>query len=167
MRSIWPVEPFSAAWPFRLYPLPTKKRSSAYPVRFHIDQNAMRIARRYLVTGFLVASLFSPAQAETLSQQESQQAPLAKFAPPEDCRYSEDENRNHISLGRRLLVQTRKSLPENVGNGLNRTNCHLGEGRVAPAFPYFGIAAGTDRLNPQAALHRTISQREAGRLQQV
>ena len=57
-----------------------------------------------------------------------------------------------------------KLLPENVGNGLNSTNCHLGEGRVAPAFPYFGIAAGTDRLYPQAALHVTISQREAGRL---
>jgi thiosulfate dehydrogenase len=117
-----------------------------------------------MVTDFLVASLFSPAQAETLSQQKPQQAPLVKFAPPEHCRHSE---RNHISLGRRLLAQTRKSLPENVGNGLNCTNCHLGEGRVAPAFPYFGIAAGTDRLNPQAAFHRTISQREAGSLQQV
>jgi hypothetical protein len=31
-------------------------------------------------------------------------------------------------------------------------------------LPCFGIAAGTDRLNPQAALHVTISQREAGRL---
>jgi hypothetical protein len=41
------------------------------------------------VTGFLVASLFSPAQAETLSQQDPQQAPLVKFAPPEHCRHSE------------------------------------------------------------------------------
>ena len=49
-------------------------------MRFHTDQNAMRIARPYLVTGFLVASVFSPAEAETLSQQEPQQAPSVKFA---------------------------------------------------------------------------------------
>ena len=57
-----------------------------------------------------------------------------KFAPPDIADIPHDENRNHILLGRRLLAQTRKSLPENVGNGLNCTNRQLGEGRVAPAF---------------------------------
>ena len=92
----------------------------------------MRIARPYLVTGFLVASLFSPAQAETLSQQEPQQA-LVKFAPPDIADIPNDENRNHILLGRRLLAQTRKLLPENVDNSLNYT--HLAkEGSRLPSL---------------------------------
>ena len=95
----------------------------------------MRIARHYLVTGFLAASLSSPACAEMPGQEEPQQAPLVKFAPPDVTDIPNDENRNHILLGRRLLAQTKKLLPENVGNGLNCTNCHLGEGRIATCLP--------------------------------
>lgn len=53
-------------------------------------------------------------------QEEPQQAPLVKFAPPDVTDIPNDENRNHILLGRRLLAQTKKLLPENVGNGLKR-----------------------------------------------
>jgi cytochrome c len=91
-------------------------------MRFYIDQNSMRIARHYLVTGFLAASLYSPASAEMPGQEEPRQAPLVKFAPPDVTDIPDDENRNHILLGRRLLAQTKKLLPENVGNGLNCTN---------------------------------------------
>ena len=108
---------------------------SVDPVKFHVDQNSMRIVRHCLVTGFLAASLYSPACAEMPGQEEPQQAPSVKFAPPDVTDIPNDENRNHILLGRRLLAQTKKLLPDNVGNGLNCTNCHLGEGRVAPAFP--------------------------------
>ena len=142
-------------------PLPTKKRSSANSVRFHIDQNAMRIARTYLVAGFLVVSLFSPARAETLSQQEPQQA-LVKFAPPDIADIPNDENRNHILLGRRLLAQTRKLLPENVGNSLNCNNCHLGEGRVATAFPYFGVAVNYPQVISRVGRSVTVEERING-----
>ena len=130
-------------------------------MRFHIDQNAMRIARPYLVTSFLVASLFSPAQAEMLSQQEPQQA-LVKFAPPDIADIPNDENRNQILLGRRLLAQTRKLLPENVGNGLNCTNCHLGEGRVATAFPYFGVSVNYPQVISRAGRSVTVEERING-----
>lgn len=44
-----------------------------------------------------------------------------------------------IRLGRTLITDTRKQLPENVGNGLNCSNCHLGGGTVALAGPYVGL----------------------------
>jgi cytochrome c len=71
-----------------------------------------------------------------------------------------DENRSHIWVD--ACWRKLESYCLRVRNGLNCTNCHLGEGKLAPPFPYFGIpyfgiAAGTDRLNPGAALHLTIA----------
>ena len=121
----------------------------------------MRIARHYLVTSFLAASWYSPACAEMPGQEEPQQA-LVKFAPPDIAEIPNDENRNHILLGRRLLAQTRKLLPENVGNGLNCTNCHLGEGRVATAFPYFGVSVNYPQVISRAGRSETVEERING-----
>ena len=44
-----------------------------------------------------------------------------------------------IRMGKRLLTETRQLLPNNVGNGLNCTNCHLQAGTVAGAAPWLGI----------------------------
>jgi len=44
-----------------------------------------------------------------------------------------------INLGKALITETKKRLPNNVGNGLNCSNCHLGAGTVALAGPYVGL----------------------------
>ena len=44
-----------------------------------------------------------------------------------------------IKLGKLLITDTRKQLPNNVGNGLNCSNCHLGGGTVSFAGPYVGV----------------------------
>jgi len=44
-----------------------------------------------------------------------------------------------IDLGKALINETKKRLPNNVGNGLNCTNCHLGAGTVADSGPYVGL----------------------------
>jgi thiosulfate dehydrogenase len=44
-----------------------------------------------------------------------------------------------IEFGKKLVTDTRKLLPNNVGNGLNCTNCHLGSGTVAFAGPFVGL----------------------------
>ena len=120
----------------------------------------MRTTYPYLVTCFLVASLFSPARTETPGQQETQQP--VKFAPPDVADIPSDENGNHVLLGRRLLVQTKRLLPANVGNGLNCTNCHLGEGRIARAFPYFGVSVNYPKLNLRAGGLLTLEGRING-----
>ena len=40
-----------------------------------------------------------------------------------------------IQEGKKLLTDTRRLLPNNVGNGLNCTNCHLDAGTSANASP--------------------------------
>jgi thiosulfate dehydrogenase len=107
----------------------------------------MRLAYPYLMTGFLAASLFSPARPETPAQQEMQELPFVRFAPPDIADIPIDGNGSHILLGRRLLAQTKKLLPDKVGNGLNCNNCHLGEGRVAHAFSYFGVSVNYPQVN--------------------
>lgn len=44
-----------------------------------------------------------------------------------------------IQEGKKLLTETRQRLPNNVGNGLNCTNCHLAGGTVGNAGPWIGI----------------------------
>lgn len=44
-----------------------------------------------------------------------------------------------IKLGRTLITDTRKMLPNNVGNGLNCSSCHLGAGIKESAAPYVGL----------------------------
>ena len=47
----------------------------------------------------------------------------------------------NIRRGRALLIATRDSLPQHVGNGLRCTSCHLNEGRQANAMPLVGVTA--------------------------
>jgi len=47
----------------------------------------------------------------------------------------------NIRRGRALLIATRDSLPQHVGNGLRCASCHLNEGRQANAIPLVGVTA--------------------------
>ena len=44
-----------------------------------------------------------------------------------------------ILRGRAIMLATRESLPDNVGNGLRCTTCHLDEGRRENAMPWTGV----------------------------
>ncbi len=44
-----------------------------------------------------------------------------------------------IKRGKLILTDTKRQLPQNVGNGLNCTSCHLNGGTVAYASPWVGL----------------------------
>ncbi len=44
-----------------------------------------------------------------------------------------------IKLGFKIITETKKHVPQNVGNGLSCTNCHLDAGRKPYAAPFIGI----------------------------
>lgn len=46
-----------------------------------------------------------------------------------------------IADGKALLTQTHQRLPDNVGNGLNCTSCHLEAGTKSKAAPWIGITS--------------------------
>lgn len=67
------------------------------------------------------------------------QANPVPLVPPAESTIPKGPEGDAIRLGKLLISDTRKQLPNNVGNGLNCTNCHLGAGTVAYAGPFVGL----------------------------
>jgi thiosulfate dehydrogenase len=58
-------------------------------------------------------------------------------------------NADQLVRGMRLHLQTRTLLPQNVGNKLNCTSCHLNSGTVAYASPFEDVAQSFPSYNPR------------------
>src|SRR5271168_3870928 len=63
----------------------------------------------------------------------------APFNVPTDSTIPGGPEGEAIRLGRMLITDTRKMLPNNVGNGLNCSNCHIGAGTKESAGPFVGL----------------------------
>ncbi len=81
-----------------------------------------------IVWGLLSAS----AHAQT-------QAAAADLQAPSESALTAGPRRDAILDGKDLLAHTAQRMPNNVGNGLNCTNCHLDGGTKAKASPWIGI----------------------------
>lgn len=66
---------------------------------------------------------------------------LTKFSTPRFANMLETANADQVVFGMRLITETKALLPNNVGNGLNCSSCHLNGGTVAKASPFVGVAA--------------------------
>ncbi|WP_344764590.1 c-type cytochrome [Actimicrobium antarcticum] len=67
------------------------------------------------------------------------QAPAPLLVAPADATIPSGPKGVAIQEGRKLLTETHQRLPNNVGNGLNCTSCHLAGGTTANASPWIGI----------------------------
>ncbi len=67
------------------------------------------------------------------------QVTTAPFNPPSESAIPDGPLGTSIRKGKDLLTNTRALLPDNVGNGLNCTNCHLQGGTVQRAAPWVGL----------------------------
>ncbi len=65
-------------------------------------------------------------------------APVA-FAVPDEITIPSGPKGAAIELGKKLITNTKKMLPKNVGSGLTCANCHLGAGTVPLAGPFVGL----------------------------
>ncbi len=61
------------------------------------------------------------------------------FRVPADTTIPTGPEGDAIRLGRELMLDTKKMLPNNVGSVLNCTNCHLGAGTQEEAGPFVGL----------------------------
>jgi thiosulfate dehydrogenase len=68
-----------------------------------------------------------------------QAAGPAPFNVPADATIPGGPAGDAIKLGRTLITDTRKMLPNNVGNGLNCSNCHMGAGTQQMGIPFVGL----------------------------
>lgn len=64
----------------------------------------------------------------------------SKVKAPDPATIPEGKLGESIRHGELLLTDTRKQLPDHVGNGLDCTSCHLDGGTKAKAGPWVGIA---------------------------
>ena len=69
------------------------------------------------------------------------------FVPP-DRDILKEPNAAEILQGKRLLNETARLLPENVGNGLN--SCHMGQGKVDNIAPYINTSNFYPAVMPRA-----------------
>ena len=117
-----------------------------------------------LVTTKQVAELRAPfpTEATAPAPQEPQPAGTVKLAPPHIADIPDNADGKQILLGRRLLAETKKLLPNNVGAALNCDSCHLNGGNVAFASPYLGMSVKYPRDNPRAGRQMTLEERVNG-----
>jgi hypothetical protein len=120
-----------------------------------LGKKKARFWRHAPTIGLLVIGSLSPALPQT---QQSPPITSVKLAPPHIADIPKDDAGKQISLGRSLLAETKKLLPNNVGNALNCNSCHLNGENVALASPYFGVSVNYPRDNPRAG--RPVNLRE-------
>jgi len=65
----------------------------------------------------------------------------SKFETPRLADMLGKPNADQLVRGMRLHMETKALLPNNVGNSLNCTSCHLNSGTVADGSPFVGVSA--------------------------
>lgn len=71
-------------------------------------------------------------------------------------------NAAQLVRGMRLHLQTRTLLPQNVGNDLNCTSCHLNGGTVADGSPFVGVSAFFPSYAPRSGKVISLEERING-----
>lgn len=71
-------------------------------------------------------------------------------------------NAEQLVRGMRLHLETKELLPQNVGNALNCTSCHLNAGTVADGSPFVGVSAFFPSYAPRAGRVITLADRING-----
>ncbi|WP_314385159.1 c-type cytochrome [Pseudomonas brenneri] len=71
-------------------------------------------------------------------------------------------NADQVVRGMRLHLQTKELLPDNVGNSLNCTSCHLNAGTVADGSPFVGVSAFFPSYAPRAGKVVSLEERING-----
>lgn len=87
------------------------------------------------------------------------QAGSVKFRVPDEASIPDDAAGAAIRRGRALLVDTRRQLPDHVGNGLNCTNCHLNAGTVPFASPLMGLIGAFPEYRPRSGKVISLQER--------
>lgn len=86
----------------------------------------------------------------------------SKFETPRLANLLKEPNAAQLIRGMRLHLETNALLPQNVGNALNCTSCHLNAGTVADGSPFVGVSAFFPSYAPRAGRVITLEERING-----
>ncbi len=109
------------------------------------------------------ASAISTAQVAAMRKQLNPQTiDATAFETPRLAGLLSAANADQVLRGMRLHLQTKALLPDNVGNALNCTSCHLNAGTVADGSPFVGVSAFFPGYAPRAGKEVTLEERING-----
>ena len=75
---------------------------------------------------------------------------VGTYVIPPDRDILKEPNAPAIMHGKRLLNETARLLPDNVGNGLNCNSCHIGQGKVDNVASYINSSNSYPAVMPRA-----------------
>ncbi len=84
------------------------------------------------------------------------------FETPRLAAMLERPNADQLVRGMRLHLETKALLPQNVGNQLSCTSCHLNAGTVADGSPFVGVSAFFPSYGARAGRAITLEERING-----
>jgi len=121
------------------------------------------------ILSFVRTSWGNSAEPVAASQVKKMRAQLdpkttdsSKFETPRLADMLASPNAGQLVRGMRLHLETKALLPQNVGNSLNCTSCHLNAGTVADGSPFVGVSAFFPSYAPRAGRVITLEDRING-----
>lgn len=113
----------------------------------------------------LTASMVAGCDSPQRSQEHSHGSkPLASGASvpltaPDEATMPRGPLGEAVARGKRIATATYEELPQQVGNGLHCSSCHLGAGTTADAAPWVGIVGMFPEYRARSARVATIEDR--------
>lgn len=106
------------------------------------------------------------AVAATIDILDAQGRRVGHYAAPSADEIAGLDNAGSVMLGRRILNETARLLPDNVGNDLNCNSCHMAEGKRPFGNHYFNTGGGAyPRYMPRPGKVIGLAERINGCLQ--
>lgn len=87
---------------------------------------------------------------------------VGSYQVPQNTAMQNEPNYQQILYGQRLLDDTKRLLPNNVGADMNCNSCHIAHGKVPLGDPYINSFNAYPSYNPRAAKEVTLTERING-----
>lgn len=102
------------------------------------------------------------AEGGDLVKAEDANKDIGTYIIPQDTAILDEPNADDIIYGKRLLNETRRLLPQNVGASMNCNSCHIAEGKIPLGDPYINSYNFYPRVMPRAGREIDLTDRING-----
>lgn len=75
---------------------------------------------------------------------------IGTYVLPQDTAILDEPNADEIFYGKRLLNETKRLLPDNVGASMNCNSCHISQGKIPLGDPYINSYNHYPRVMPRS-----------------
>lgn len=103
-----------------------------------------------------------PVQHPIIEMKDGQKVKVGVYTVPQDTEIDKEPNADEIRYGARLLTETKRLLPDNVGDDINCNSCHIAGGKVAETAPYINTYNAYPMMNPRAGREVNLVERING-----